>query len=281
MLTIDLHSHSSVSDGVLTPAELVRRASGNGVKMLALTDHDEVAGIAEAKEEAAKQGIQLISGVEISVTWGGITIHIVGLHVDENDPVLIERLRQNRSGRDERAQRIGARFAELGVPGAYEGALKYATNPNLISRKHFARFLVDSGTCTSIPNAFDRYLKDGGAAFIPHQWAKLSESVQWILDAGGIAVVAHPGRYTGRYRLSDTALYAFLDEFKLLGGQGMEVVTGSHSPDQYLPFAELANRYGFLASVGSDFHAPEESHMDVGCVPDFPCPVMPIWKDWL
>lgn len=277
MLNIDLHSHSQVSDGVLSPTELVRRAVSNGVRMLALTDHDEVAGIAEAKKVAEQTGIELVSGVEISITWAGTTIHIVGLHVNENDPVLVERLRGNRTGRMERAQRMGERFAELGVDGTYEGALKYVTNPNLISRKHFARYLVETGVCKTISNAFDRYLKDGGPAYIRHQWATLTEAVQWILDAGGIAVVAHPGRY----KIKEMALHAFLDEFKQLGGTGMEVVTGSHTPDQYLNFARLANRYGFLASAGSDFHAPGESLIDVGRLPDFPCQVEPIWKNWL
>ena len=276
MLNIDLHSHSRISDGVLSPADLVVRACSNGVRMLALTDHDEVAGVAEAKKVAAEAGIELISGVEISITWAGTSIHIVGLHVNEKDPVLIDMLRRNRMGRMDRAQKMGERFAELGVEGAYEGALKYVTNPNLISRKHFARFLVETGVCPSISGAFDRYLKEGGPAYVRHQWATLTEAVQWILDAGGIAVVAHPGRY----KIKDMALYAFLDEFKQLGGMGIEVVTGSHTPDQYLYFARLANRYGLMASAGSDFHAPGESFVDVGCLPDFPCPVEPVWKNW-
>lgn len=276
MLNIDLHSHSRISDGVLSPTELVRRAHANGVKMLALTDHDEVAGVAEAKNAAAGLGIKLVSGVEISITWAGTSIHIVGLNVDENDPVLIEMLRRNRSGRTERAKRMGERLDRLGIPGAYEGALKYVTNPSLISRKHFARFLVESGACPSISNAFDKYLRDGGPAYVPHQWATLTESMNWILDSGGIAIVAHPGRYP----LKDVALHAFFDEFKQLGGTGIEAVTGSHSPDQYLEFARLAKRYGLLVSAGSDFHAPGESPVDVGCLPDFPCPVEPVWKDW-
>lgn len=276
MLNIDLHSHSRVSDGVLSPTELVRRAHANGVKVLALTDHDEVSGVAEAKKAAAELGIKLVSGVEISITWAGTSIHIVGLNVDENDPVLIDMLRRNRSGRTERAQRMGERLDRLGIPGAYEGALKYVTNPNLISRKHFARFLVESGVCPTISNAFDKYLRDGGPAYVPHQWATLTESLEWILNSGGTAIVAHPGRYP----LKDVALHAFLDEFKQLGGTGIEAVTGSHSPDQYLEFARLAKRYGLLVSAGSDFHAPDESPVDVGCLPDFPCPVDTVWKDW-
>lgn len=277
MMNIDLHSHSSVSDGVLSPTELVRRAHANGVNMLALTDHDEVGGITEARKAASGLGIKLVSGVEVSITWAGTSIHIVGLNVDENDPVLIEMLRRNRSGRTERAKRMGERLERLGIPGAYEGALKYVTNPSLISRKHFARFLVENGACPSISNAFDKYLRDGGPAYVPHQWATLTEAMDWILDSGGIAVVAHPGRYP----LKDVALHAFFDEFKQLGGIGVEAVTGSHSPDQYLEFARLAKRYGLLVSAGSDFHAPGESPVDVGCLPDFPCPVEPVWKDWV
>ena len=275
MLNIDLHTHSRVSDGVLTPTELVRRAHHHGVKMMALTDHDEVGGIAEAKAEAARQGIQLVSGVEVSITWAGTTIHIVGLHVNEDDPQLISRLWHNRHGRQARAERMGQRFAELGVEGAYQGALKYVTNPSLISRKHFARYLVEAGVCPSVKKAFDRYLKEGGPAYIAHRWATLAEAVQWIQEAGGIAIVAHPGRYD----LSDLAMHEFLHEFKQLGGVGIEVVTGSHTPDQYLEYAKVANRYGFLASVGSDFHAPGESFVDVGCLPDFPCKVSPVFDD--
>ena len=274
MLNIDLHSHSRVSDGVLTPSELVRRAHRNGVRMMALTDHDEVGGIAEAKEEAGRLGIQLVSGVEVSITWADTTIHIVGLHVNENDPQLISRLCHNRHGRQARAERMGQRFAELGVENAYQGALKYVTNPSLISRKHFARYLVEAGICTSMTKAFDRYLKEGGPAYIAHRWATLAEAVKWIQEAGGIAIIAHPGRYD----LSDLAMHEFLNEFKRLGGVGIEVVTGSHTPDQYLEYARLANRYGFLASAGSDFHAPGESSVDVGCLPDFPCKVNPVFE---
>lgn len=271
---IDLHTHSTISDGTLTPIELVRRAHQNGVKVMALTDHDEVGGISAAKAEASRLGIQIISGVEISITWANTPIHIVGLYIDENSTQFIERLRHNREGRNVRAKRMGDRFAELGVKGAYWGALKYVTNPSLISRKHFARYLVESGVCSSIRQAFDRFLKEGGTAYIPHQWATLSESIEWIHDAGGIAIVAHPGRY----HLNDLAIHEFLLEFKRLGGEGIEVVTGSHSPNQYLEYAALANRYGFFASMGSDFHAPEESAVDVGMLPDFPCQVKPIWR---
>ncbi len=272
MLNIDMHSHSCVSDGVLTPVGLVQRAYHNGVKVMALTDHDEVGGVPEARAEAERLGICLVSGVEVSVTWAGTTIHIVGLHVDEKDQLLIDRLWHNRDGRIARAERIGQRFSKLGIDGAYQGALKYVTNPSLISRKHFARYLVDAGICPSISNAFSHYLKEGGPAYIAHRWATLAEAVKWIQEAGGIAIVAHPGRYS----LNDLAMHEFLSEFKQLGGVGIEVVTGSHTPDQYLEYAKMANRYGFLASAGSDFHAPSESLVDVGCLPDFPCKVNPV-----
>ena len=274
MLDIDLHSHSRVSDGILTPAGLVERAYRNGASMMALTDHDEVGGIPEAKEAAERLGIRLIPGVEVSITWGKTTIHIVGLHVNEKDPLLIDRLWHNRDGRKARAERMGERFAELGIEGAYQGALKYVTNPSLISRKHFARYLVEAGVCPSISKAFGRYLKEGGPAYIAHRWATLAEAVRWIQEAGGIAILAHPGRYD----LSDLAMHELLAEFKELGGVGIEVVTGSHTPDQYLEYARVANRYGFLASVGSDFHAPGESPVDVGCLPDFPCRVNPVYE---
>lgn len=276
-LNADLHCHSTVSDGVLAPSEVAARAHANGVTLWALTDHDELGGQAEAMQAAADLGMRCFSGVEISVTWSGQTVHIVGLDVDTQDATLLEGLRRTRAGRAERAREIGQRLAALGMPGAYEGALPYAGNPELISRTHFARFLVEAGYCPDVQTVFTRYLADDREANVPMKWASLENAVGWIRGAGGCAIIAHPGRYKFSVHLF-SRLY---DEFKSLGGEGIEVVTGSHSPEQYIQYAHVARRYGFLASCGSDFHSPDESRCDLGRLPPLPLDLKPVWHDRL
>jgi predicted metal-dependent phosphoesterase TrpH len=276
MLNVDLHCHSNVSDGVLSPAAVAQYAHKAGVDVWGLTDHDEVGGIAAARKAAAGVGMQFIPGVEISITWANQTVHIVGLRIDETNPVLIQGLGDTRSGRDGRAREMAAQLARAGIPDAYEGALKFVGNPDLMSRTHFARFLVDSGVCASIPEVFRKYLTEGKPGYVPHRWATLGQAVGWIKAAGGIAVIAHPGRY----KFSAVAEGALFDEFKQLGGAAIEVVTGSHTPDQYPVYAELARRYGFLASRGTDFHAPGESRADFALLPPLPSGITPVWHDW-
>lgn len=276
MLKVDLHCHSNISDGVLAPAAVAAYARKAGVDVWALTDHDEVSGIAEARAAALQQGMQFVAGVEISITWAGQTVHIVGLQVDENNPGLVNGLNQTRSGRDARGREIARQLDLAGIPGAYEGALKFVGNPDLMSRTHFARHIVDTGKCANIPEVFKKYLSEGKPGYVEHRWATLAEAVGWIRGAGGVAVIAHPGRY----RFSDMAQGVLFDEFKQLGGVAIEVVTGSHSPDQYAEYARLANDYGFLASRGTDFHAPGESRVDFALLPPLPANVKPIWHDW-
>lgn len=276
MLNVDLHCHSNVSDGVLAPAAVAARAKENGVDVWALTDHDEIDGIAQAREAAGDLGLQYVAGVEISVTWCGETIHIVGLKIDETNETLVKGLKATRGGRELRAHEMAEQLSLVGIPNAFEGALKYVGNPDLISRTHFARYIVEIGACKDLHEVFRRYLTEGKPGFIPHRWATLSEAVSWIRGAGGIAVVAHPGRYN----LSDMALGAFLSEFKQYGGAAIEVVTGSHTVDQYAEYAKVANQYGLLASRGSDFHAPIESKVDLGTLPPLPPSVTPIWQNW-
>lgn len=276
-LNIDLHSHSTVSDGGLAPEAVVARAHAKGVDVYALTDHDEVGGIASARATAAALGLQFITGVEISVTWANQTVHIVGLNIDIEHPGLLEGLKLTRSGRVARAQRMATRLEALGITGALEGALRFAENPALVSRTHFARFLVEAGVCTSMGEVFDRYLAPGKPAYVRTEWATLENAVGWILAAGGRAVIAHPGRY----HYGPTAEHALYETFRDLGGTGIEVMTGSHSPDQYQYYADVAQRYGFLASRGSDFHAPGESRIDLGQLPDLPSHLKPVWHDWL
>ena len=276
MLNVDLHCHSNVSDGLLAPGAVAEYARKAGVDVWALTDHDEVRGTAAARAAAAEQGMRFVSGVEISITWGGETVHIVGLQIDENDAALVQGLEDTRSGRDNRGREIGRQLELVGIPEAYEGALKYVSNPALMSRTHFARFLVDQGVARDIPDVFKRFLCPGKPGYVEHRWASLAQAVSWIKGAGGIAVIAHPGRY----KFTDLQEGVLFDEFKQLGGTAIEVVTGSHTADQYPEYATLANRYGFLASRGTDFHAPGETRVDFALLPPLPGNVKPVWHDW-
>jgi 3',5'-nucleoside bisphosphate phosphatase len=270
----DLHCHSTFSDGTMRPQEVVARAAERGVDVLALTDHDELAGLAEAREAAGRAGIRLLDGVEISVTWKGHTIHVVGLDIDPAEPTLAEGLRESRAGRFERAERMAEALERLGIPGALEGAQAYVTNPDLVSRTHFARFLVESGRARSTQAVFDNWLGDGKPGHVPHTWATLSDALSWIRAAGGVAVIAHPGRY----KLDESGRAELLGSFRELGGEAIEVVTGSHSADQFGYWAKRAREFGFLASCGSDFHGPRESYRDLGDLPPFPSGCTPVWE---
>ncbi len=276
-MNADLHCHSNVSDGALTPAEVAQRAHAAGVKLWALTDHDEVGGQLAAREAAQALGMRYVCGVEISVTWASRTVHVVGLNVDPAAPALVDGLYRTRNGRAARALEMGERLAEIGIPGAYEGALRYVSNPDLISRTHFARYLVEAGHAASTSEVFARYLGDGKPGCVPHRWARLDDAVGWIQQAGGEAVIAHPGRYA----YTPVEFGALFSEFIDLGGRAIEVVTGSHTPDQYREYAEVARRYGFEASRGSDFHAPGESVVELGSLPPLPPDLKPVWERWL
>ena len=274
-LNADLHCHSVISDGTLTPEELAERAKANGVHLWSLTDHDELGGQKRAREAANALSIDYLGGVEISVTWMGETIHIVGLGIDAEHIGIIEGLRQTRDGRANRAKLMAEQLLKVGIPGAYEGALHFAGNHELISRTHFARFLVEQGVCRNTEHVFKNYLIEGKPGYVPHQWASLDNAVSWIKSAGGVAVIAHPGRYS---RLNDTQMDELYRRFKDLGGLAIEVITGSHSPDQFKTFAKIAQQYGFLASRGSDFHDPNESHIDLGNLPHLPDHLTPVWS---
>jgi predicted metal-dependent phosphoesterase TrpH len=270
----DLHCHSTVSDGTLSPEQLARRAAANGVELWALTDHDEVGGQAAARVAAAACGLDWLSGAEISVSFAGETVHIVGLGFDIEHPALLAGLGQVRSGRELRAREMGADLARVGIHGAYDGALRYVGNPDLISRTHFARYLVEVGACNDTNEVFRRYLTPGKPGFVPHRWAGLGDAVQWITAAGGVAVIAHPGRY----RFSPTEEYALFSEFVAHGGRGVEVVTGSHSVSEYGKYADMAREFELYASRGSDFHSPGESRIDLGTLPPLPEGLTPVWQ---
>ncbi|TAM53651.1 MAG: PHP domain-containing protein [Paraburkholderia sp.] len=275
-MNADLHCHSNVSDGLLAPREVARLAQAGGVTLWALTDHDEVAGQAEARSEAQALGMRYVSGVEISVTWASRTVHIVGLDIDAACPTLVAGLHATRNGRTARARAMSDALAEVGIEGAYEGALRYVGNPDLISRTHFARFLVEKGYAASISEVFERYLGEGKPGYVPHRWATLENAVAWIRAAGGVAVIAHPGRYKFTPLEFDTLFGQFQD----LGGKAIEVVTGSHTPDQFREYAEVARRFGFEASRGSDFHAPGEGRIGLGLLPPLPSDLTPVWLRW-
>lgn len=276
MARYDLHSHSTSSDGLLSPAAVVARAHANGVDVLALTDHDDTAGLAAARAASAGTGLTLVNGVEVSVTWERHTVHIVGLQVDPEAPALGDGLAGLRAGRDARARGIAASLAQAGVPGAYEGARAFVTSDRLVSRTHFARFLVDRGHVKDMKTAFKRYLVRGKPGYVPHTWASLSDAVRWIHDAGGQAVVAHPGRYA----LTPTGMRRLLGDFRDLGGDGIEVISASHTPEDAARFATLARVFGFAGSCGSDFHGPGESRIDLGALPPLPAGVTPVWNQW-
>ena len=272
-LNADLHCHSVVS-GTLTPEALAERAKANGVNLWALTDHDELGGQQRAKTAASALNMDYLAGVEISVTWMGQTIHIVGLGIDADHMGIIEGLRCTRDGRGNRAKMMAEQLLKVGIPGAYEGALQYAGNHELISRTHFARFLVEQGICKDTEHVFKNYLVEDKPGYVPHMWAKLDDAVAWIKAAGGVAVIAHPGRYN----LNTMQMDELYKHFKDIGGLGIEVITGSHSPDQYQTYGKIAQQYGFLASRGSDFHDPDESHIDLGTLPHLPDHLTPVWS---
>lgn len=258
----------------MAPGDVARRAAENGVELYALTDHDEVSGVAEAKAAAAERGLRFVEGVEVSVTWGGKTIHVVGLGIDAGDARLCERLADVRSGRTRRAEAIGEGLAAAGIGGALAGALRHAENPRMVGRTHFARFLVEQGVCRDVREVFKRYLVEGKPGHVPHRWATLAEAVELIDAAGGVSIIAHPARY----RLDDLALRALLEEFRAAGGKALEVVTSNHTPDDVRRFTQLALEFGFEASSGSDFHGPGESaNVELGRVATLSPELTPVW----
>jgi hypothetical protein len=272
----DLHNHSVASDGTLTPTQLIELGARHGAQAMALTDHDTVDGLEEAAAAARRCGIRFVNGVEISVSWGETTLHVVGLGVDPGCAGLVEGLRSIRDGRLGRAKRMAEALEGLGFPGTLEAALAHAGSEQRLSRTHFARHLAQAGAVRDAQQAFDRYLGKGKPAYVQHRWARLEDAMAWILGAGGVAVLAHPGRYG----LKPLARETLLEEFKRLGGEAIEVVTGSHRPEEYATWRRVAQEHGFLASRGSDFHGPGESPVEPGRLPPLPASLRPVWSRW-
>jgi predicted metal-dependent phosphoesterase TrpH len=272
----DLHNHSTCSDGLLSPTELIELAARTGVDAIALTDHDTTDGLAEAQAAAKRTGIGFVPGVEISVSWGDTTLHVLGLQVDPSAQPLAGGLEAIRTGRNARAERIAAALAKLGIEGTFAGAYALAENKQMLGRTHFARHLVNSGVVKDLQAAFDKYLAKGKPAYVSHRWASLEDAVGWIRQSGGTPVLAHPGRYKLKPMMRDE----MLGDFKRLGGEGIEVVTGSHRPEEYAHWQRLALENGFLASRGADYHGPGESPAEPGTLPHLHGSLTPVWSHW-
>ncbi len=273
--TIDLHCHSTISDGLYSPEELVAHAHKQGVKVLALTDHDDVAGLKAARAAAEPLGMTFINGAEISVTWKKWTLHIVGLRIDPDYAPLKEALDSVRQSRLERAKMMGDALEAVGIEGAFEGAQSIAGN-SIITRSHFARFLVEAGHVRNVKAVFKKYLVKGKPGYVEQQWMNLEQAVSLIKASGGTAVIAHPGRYG----LGMVNTHLLMHEFRKYGGEAIEVVTGSHTPPQYDQFAKIAHRFSLKSSLGSDFHGPGVSYMEMGCICDLPPDCVPVWQGW-
>jgi predicted metal-dependent phosphoesterase TrpH len=271
----DLHSHSTFSDGTLTPRELVQRAAAAGVRVLALTDHDTTGGIDEAQAAACATGIELVAGVEISVTWEGAVIHVLGLGVDPHCGELQQGLAGLREVRAGRAEEMGRRLEQNGIPGAFPGA-RALSSGHLVSRTHFARFLVGAGYVSDLRKVFQHYLGRGKPGYVASEWATLEQTLSWVTAAGGQAVIAHPARYL----FTNAKLRRLLNEFVELGGVGLEVVSGSHNRDDCLRMARLTAEFDLLASAGSDYHGPENPWVELGRLMPMPETVSPIWRSW-
>lgn len=276
MREVDLHSHSTRSDGLLAPNDLVGRAAQRGVRVLALTDHDETGGLAEARAGAERAGVTLVNGVEISVTWNGQTVHVVGLGIDPDHPALASGLSELREGRRDRAERIANDLEKAGIPGSLAGAQAHVTNPDLMGRTHFARFLVERGYARDLQAVFRKFLAPGKPGHVAHRWASLDQATGWIRASGGLAVLAHPGRYRVDVREQCSLFAAFKDA----GGAAIEVVTGSHTSEQFQFYAGCARRFGLLASAGSDFHGEDGGRRDLGGLPDLPAGCRPVWSQF-
>ena len=274
MSNIDFHCHSEMSDGLHPPRDVVRFAATNGVDVLALTDHDNIGGLAQAREAAGEYGIRFIDGVEISVTWTSKTLHIVGVNIDPSEANLRAGLETIRSGRMQRAEKMAESLARTGIGGVLQGALTYAKNPDMIGRTHFARYLVEAGHVKDVKTVFKKYLVPGKPGYVPHEWASLGDAVRWITGSGGIAIIAHPGRYD----IGPNAMKRLLGEFKTLGGRGVEVVTSNHSAEHVDRFTRLTLEYELLASRGSDFHGDEDGRVQLGRIAPLPAQLTPVWS---
>ncbi|PXY92161.1 phosphatase [Gilliamella apis] len=274
---VDLHSHTTASDGILTPSELVKRAADNQINMLAITDHDTIKGLLEAKAAIERDNlpVKLIYGVEVSTMWKNNEIHIVGLNIDIQNSHLLELLTAQEQSRIDRAISISEKLAKVSIDNAYEQAQQFSKG-DIVSRAHFARFLVANNYVKDIKRAFKKYLGKSGYAYVPAKWCSIADAVNAIHAAGGQAVLAHPTRYD----LTLTKLKLLISEFKSYGGDGIEVSQSRQTQDDLQRLAKLANEFELLASQGSDFH-DLLNYLDLGKTTPLPGSVTPIWQNWI
>jgi hypothetical protein len=271
----DLHTHSTASDGAYSPAELLERAARAGIQVLALTDHDTTAGLADAQEAADLRGVDFIAGIEVSVTWQNRTLHVVGLRIDPTHAPLQAGLEGLRQIRTDRALEMDARLARAGISGILDAARQQA-GPGMITRTHFARCLASRGLAADVRDVFNRYLTPGKPGHVSTRWADMEAAIDWIRGAGGIAVLAHPQRY----KLTHSWLRRLLGEFKEMGGEALEVLSGTSAPGDAQSSAALARHHGLLASCGSDFHGPDDTWPKLGRLPALPPDLTPVWRAW-
>ncbi len=269
----DLHCHSTASDGALSPTELVQRAHHQGVTSLALTDHDTTAGLSEAQMCAAAMGVKLIAGIELSTNWQDKCFHVVGLGIDPTYAPLAGATNNLQSTRLERAEKIALKLEKKRIPGALE-AVKNAAGAGMITRTHFADFLLSQNHVSTQQEAFDRYLAKGKPAYVSTSWAELELAVNWITGSGGIAVLAHPLRY----KLTANWMKRLLTAFKDAGGQGIEVITARNNADEVRLVADYAARFDLAGSMGSDFHSTANQWVELGRLAPLPKSIKPVWE---
>lgn len=273
-MKVDLHTHTNASDGALSPEALVALARESGVTLLSVTDHDTAAGCPRAQKAAKEAGIAFIPGVELSVRWGGTVLHVVGLGIGPEDPLVVERFRETARLRAERGVKMGEAFEAIGLSGAYEGALARADSPLTLSRTHFAAWLLETGVVKNQQQAFDRYLGEGGPAYVEAPWPSLEEGVRFLLERGALPILAHPGRYRLRRGWEADAM---IDAFLAAGGKGIEVTSGSQSEEANVHYAQVARGRKLLASTGSDWHSDRSPRPRPGCQPPLPPDLTPVW----
>jgi predicted metal-dependent phosphoesterase TrpH len=272
-MNVDLHCHTNLSDGSLPPKELIKLAIEREIDVLAITDHDNIDCYSEIT--FPNDDITLISGIEFSTTWNNIGVHIVGLNMDLNNAELLEGIRFQSVAREKRAQLIDDKLHQLGIKGSLEGAKRFSSGKQ-VGRPHFAQYLVEVGAVTNIQQAFKRYLGAGKAGDIKQQWASLGDVVSWIRGAGGVAVLAHPIKY----KMTRTKLCRLLEDFIELGGEAMEVISGTQTVSDTQSMSRLCKQYNLLASRGSDFHALGQPWAALGMASELPDDCKPVWSKW-
>lgn len=274
-MTIDLHNHSYYSDGILSPSEVVRLAKKSGCNVFALTDHDTTNGLDEAQQEANNQQIKLIHGVEISTMWSNMTLHIIGLNIDKDNPTLQAGLSQHQDFRKIRAEKMARSLGGAGVVGAM-GKTQALAKTDMLTRTHFAQMLIQEGVCKDMKSVFRRFLTGKKPGSVSGKWAQFDKVIKWIHNAGGVAVLAHPLRY----RMTRTKVQRMLSHLSNAGLDGVEVVTAHSTDEEITLMSKWADEYDLLYSRGSDYHGWSNQKIKIGYLKDFPNPDRALWREW-